>query len=598
VDEATANESSSKAQRKEVQGIKRMTKLRAFSNKGFKDDDIMPLSFDTETAGLGGKLLLITACDFDSTHVFKGPDMVRDLFALMETAPYPAVWYAHHAQYDWRYFLDYIRENEIPCDISMRTETDIYQITLFLNGSRIVMRDSMAVYPGTLKGFAQAFTPESPKLEIDVANFDPENETHIEYAKRDTEILRKGMPRFDSLLRKHFGVSLGHTTAGTALKAWQNTIPDNVYYNPSKWGEREAFIREGYYGGLVFLTRTDVIEGAVTFDINSSYPHQMCEHGVPSGAVISTDDYKSGYMGIYRVRVRTPSNLVVPILPRRNEKGYMRWHAGEFDTVVTSSELIFAANQGYEILEVYEGVAFEERIFPFNDFIDKCKAIRFKYKGKSEETLAKLMQNSLYGKFGSRRERLTVFCPSEDDETLGATPIDEDGYFWLRKEFSEDLRCIPEWAVFITAHARLHLLRQIYLCGVENVIYGDTDSLTVLPHVSHLFDSGNDYGQWKLEKTWAEFRAIAPKVYSGRLDDGRFKGAAKGLPKKRMADEQWAAMLRGEAINVMYETLPALRVAMAKGVTPATSISRVSTNIANSANWELQGTRVYPKLAL
>jgi hypothetical protein len=213
------------------------------------------------------------------------------------------------------------------------------------------------------------------------------------------------------------------------------------------------------------------------------------------------------------------------------------------------------------------------------------------------------MQNSLYGKFGSRRERIHVFIPEGDgdDETLGALPLDDAGYWWIRKEFAEDLRCLPAWAVFITAHARLHLLDTVYRIGPEHVVYGDTDSLTVLPGHAHHFDQGSAYGQWKLEKTWSRFRALAPKVYAGILaggkNDGRYKGAAKGLPKKKMHEEEWGQLLDGERVTIDYLTLPSLRVAMAKGVRPAREISRISTNIQNAGNWTLHGSQVRPKLA-
>lgn len=573
-------------------------KQQAFSNKGYRDNDELPLAFDTETDGLGGPLLFISAFDFHGSHGFKGPRMVAEFFAILAEHPYPFVWYAHNAQYDWRYFLAHIKENDIPCDISMRTETDIYQITVFLDGQRIVMRDSLAIFPGTLREFANSFTPELPKGDIDFESgevFEPENPDHVAYALRDAEILRRGLPRFNALLSRHFGVCLGHTTAGTALKAWQATLKDGEYYEPSKWGEREQFIRSGYYGGLVFLTRTDEVRNAVTFDINSSYPHQMATHGVPWGAVVSSVDYRSERMGLFRVRIKTPTGLVVPIIPRRDDAGYMRWSAGTFETTVTNAELKFAETHGYEVLDVEEGLLWEETVFPFSDFIDKCKFIRMKYKGKPEETLAKLMQNSLYGKFGSRRERLSVFQPGTDDDTLDATPLDDDGYFWMRKEFANDLRCLPQWAVFITAHARLHLLRQIYTIGCHRVIYGDTDSLTVLSDAVGEFDSGAQYGQWKLEKHWDRFRALAPKVYAGVLDDGRVKGAAKGMPKKRMSEEKWVALLNGETVSVDYKTLPSLRVAMKRGQEPAKPISRLSTDIDHSQNWRVEGTRVYPR---
>lgn len=566
----------------------------------------MFLSFDTETCGLGGELLCITAHDYERAHYFKGPLMIGEFFALMVQWPYPFVWYAHNAQYDWRYFLDYIRANSIDCSISMRNETDIYQITLYFEGVKIVMRDSLAVFPGTLKDFAASFTPELPKGDIDFEGgvcFDPENLEHIDYALRDAAILRVGLPRFNAMLQRHFGVGLGHTTAGTALKAWMHSLPEHAFFDVSAWGDEEQFIRSAYYGGLVFLTRTDEIKGAETYDINSSYPAQMCKRGVPWGQRISTHNWRCDNMGIFRARVRAPRELVVPIIPSRDDKGYMRWHGGEFETTVTNTELKFAEAHGYEICDVYDGIAWEETVFPFTDFIAKCKAIRTAYKDKPEEILAKLMQNSLYGKFGSRRERLTVFCPDVEDETatLDALPLDDAGFWWIRKEFADDLRCIPQWAAFITAHARMHLLETVYRVGVENVVYGDTDSLTTLPGYRHCFELGDDYGQWKLEKSWSRFRALAPKVYAGIIqggkNDGKYKGAAKGLPKKKMTEKEWSTLLDGERVTVAYQTLPALRQAMAKGIMPAKPISRISTDIRNASNWELFGTQVRPKLA-
>jgi hypothetical protein len=275
----------------------------------------------------------------------------------------------------------------------------------------------------------------------------------------------------------------------------------------------------------------------------------------------------------------------------------MRWNRGEFETIVTSSELIFATQQGYEIIDIIEGRAWEECVYPHRVFIEHCKRLRKLFKGLPVEILSKLMQNSLYGKYGSRRERIKVFIPEDDLDMIDATPVDESGYFWCKKEFSESLRCIPEWAVFITAHARLNLISKAYQVGIENVIYGDTDSLTVLAGSGSAFDVGDDYGQWKLEKRWKSFRAIAPKVYTGQLTDGTWKGAAKGLPKKKMGESEWEQLQTDEIIEVAFDTLPSLKVAMKRGITPATQTKRRSTNINNSVNWELQNGIVRPKIA-
>ena len=54
----------------------------------------MSLSFDTETEGLGGALLCITACDFDKSHYFDGEFMIAQFFHLIEQFEYPFVWFS------------------------------------------------------------------------------------------------------------------------------------------------------------------------------------------------------------------------------------------------------------------------------------------------------------------------------------------------------------------------------------------------------------------------------------------------------------------------------------------------------------------------
>lgn len=557
----------------------------------YQDDDIFIAAGDVETEGLGGRLLMVQWGFMGEVFHATGPNMLDEFFGFVMDKPKPVIWYFHFGQYDWRYFLSYIVEKEYDVEIGLRTETDIYEIRLREPGTRpwVVLRDSYALWPNTLEKLAECFCPEIPKLEIDIANFDPENPEHVKYARRDIEILLTGLPRLFDMLNEHFGVNPGATTAGTAIKAWQRSLPYEQIFNPLGYGPTEVFIRQAYYGGLVFLTTQKVQVDVETYDLNSSYPASMCDYGVPYGAAIKSTDYMTGKMGIYRVRVRAPENLIVPILPARDKRGGMRWYCGEFETVVTNRELVFAAKNGYEILEVFEGIVFEETIFPFNDFVDKCKLIRNCFKGKPEEILAKIMQNSSYGKFGARRERLRMLhgLNSDDDDLAGAAPYDDAGLWYVKKELDEDMLCMPHWAVFITAHSRLRLLQTVYSIGPENCIYGDTDSITVRKGFADKIDVGDEYGQWKLEKEWQYFRAIAPKVYSGVLADGTFKGAAKGLPRKGIGEKQWRELLENGRSHATALSLDSLRVAMRKGVMPARELTRVSSSLDNSTNFKL-----------
>lgn len=566
------------------------------------EDEIIVGAIDVETRGLNGELLMVQWGINGQVFTATGPDMVATMFEAVTQWASPVIWYSHFAQYDWRYFMNYLIEKGYKIEIGMRTDNDVYQIKIITeDGSKIILRDSFALWNSTLKELAKTFCPELPKLEIDIENFDPLNPEHIEYAKRDVIILMVGLPRLFDLIAEHFNVSAGATTAGTALKAWQRSLGKEEIYDASAWGAQEAFIRQAYYGGIVFLTNNTVQYGCETFDINSSYPSVMDKYGVPYGRIARTKNWQSGMMGIYRCRVRAPANLIVPILPARDKVGRMRWYQGEFDTVVTNVELIFAAKHGYEILEIYEGICFEETIFPFSDFITHCKLLRKVFADLPVEMLAKLMQNALYGKYGARRERMRVMHVDsmEEDDFIGATPMDDEGHWYLSKEFDEDMRCLPQWSVFITAHARLKLLSAVYAVGPENAIYGDTDSITLKKGFAHLIDVGDEYGQFKLEKEWSEFRALGPKQYTGilgadivkkngvvKMKAGSRLGAAKGLAKKAMTDENWKQLLEDGETQATTMTIDSLRVTLRKGIKPAREVTRKSSTLANSSNYD------------
>lgn len=575
-------------------------KLDYYGAKTIRNDgEIIVAGFDVETYGLGGKLKSIQYGIFGNVIFNDKESMIDDFLNFIMDYPAPVIWYAHFAQYDWRYFMNELATRGNNVQFSMRSDAAMYQITIKReDGKRVIMRDSYAIWNSPLEKLADSFCPEIPKLKIDIANFDSKNPEHIAYAIRDVQILLIGLPRMFAMLKKLFDINPNGTFASTSMKGWQKTL-GNKTFKSSDYTNRELFIRNGYYGGLVFLTTTNKQEQCETFDVNSSYPSVMHDYGVPDGRCFETTDFQTEQMGIYRVRVKAPSDLIVPIIPARNANGAMRWYRGEFDTVCTNRELIFAANNGYQIIDVYEGLAWEDTAFPFNDFIVLCKSLRDMYKGGPEEKLAKFMQNSLYGKFGSRRERLRVMAASSmhEDDYLGSTPYGDSGLWYLKRELDEEMRCKPEWAAFITAHARLKLLQAVYSIGPENVYYGDTDSITVKHGKSQFVNVGSDYGQWKLEKKWRVFRAIAPKVYSGILADGTRYAAAKGMPKKGMGEFQQQQLLEEGYTSASVESLDSLRVTLKKGVRPATTLTRQSTDLSNSLSYELlTDGRVRPKM--
>lgn len=550
-------------------------------------------AFDFETEGLGGRVLAVSYMmegESEAHYYTHGTELriIQHIFDVM-AENHKFTWYAHNAQYEFRYFTDLLLDHRENVRFFLRTDSDVFMLVVALPdyGEKvsIVMKDSFAIWDLSLKKVTETFCPDLPKMELDLENiqFDPKDPYHIAYAKRDSHALLLSLIRFNEIIRDTFDVNLHSTRAGTALAAWQRTLKSGERYFNAK--EDEDFIRSAYYGGLVFLTSTLRHEGAQTYDINSSYPYQMLSHLMPKGKSVRIKRISRICLGIYDVTIIAPDNLIVPIIPKRDKKGIV-WPRGLFRTTVTNYEIEFALKHGYRLVEVHDGRIWNDTCQPFLEFISKCVSIRMSNEsGSTLDWSAKYMQNSLYGKFGAKRKRRKLYAHLSEDEMVGASMW---GEFWIKEEYSDDMQCLPQWSVFITAHARLHLLRTIYAVGPSNVLYGDTDSITCRQGVE--IGTGKEYGKWKLEKTWQEFRAHGPKVYAGHLESGKVQGAAKGIPRRTWEKSGiFDAILNSEDDKVVrYRTLEKFVVSLKTRYNGERDATRSLSSLGHSRSWAEQ----------
>jgi len=84
----------------------------------------------------------------------------------------------------------------------------------------------------------------------------------------------------------------------------------------------------------------------------------------------------------------------------------------------------------------------------------------------------------------------------------------------------------------------------------------------------------------------------------GILENGKYLGAAKGLPRKNLGDTQWKELLQDGATSAKALSLDSLRVTLRKGVNSATELTRKSGNVNNSQNFSVDTKGdVYVKIA-
>ncbi len=511
-------------------------------------------ALDTESLGFRGKLLITTYTDGNEAKYFTGkPNTIIANTVNMLFNSGGRIYLVHNLGYDLPYFIRSIIDRALSCgyelNFGMRTQNVIYSLQVFKDKDRknllFELRDSMALFAHGLDKMTATFSPELPKLPkpFDYSVyppivFDPGKADHLAYALRDVESLKLAYTRLVELMFTHFGIIPTATAAGSAIKAWQVSIPktdnDNqklFYWHSSEISVRTKLEREAYRGGFTWPNFTSVFNDVKCYDFNSSYPASMLL-GVPDAYKPSGEitEFIKGLPGVYRCHVVAPDGLRIPVLGTRNKQGQTIWPAGEFETTITSNEIEFARSVGYEV-EVINGYVYDGLIYPFNDFIEKCRQLRYEFKDTPIETIAKLLQNSAYGRFGMRNKRYVV---TNDEDIIwqleDANLLQDYNPFFGGYESREFVGAIPIWAAWITAQSRLALLKVCYEIGVENVIYTDTDSIFTTAEMPPKYLDEKEYGKLKLEKEYDVFRAHAPKVYAGiKKGEDKFSGVCKGL---------------------------------------------------------------------
>lgn len=565
-------------------------------------------AFDFETSALDGHVV------FGTLQYELEPDgersTIQDVYhaagmldLMLEHNQPKMRWYAHNLEYDLLFLLEEgqtrIKRGELKrIDLCERGMGNFYKAIFHtIDDKKLELYDSMALFGFSLKIFLKQFSTVGEKLELDFEkeNFDVSKDHHIAYARQDTTGLLDAMVNFDRAIYKIFGVHAKGTISSTALAAWETTLKkDDKFYKLTK--KQNDFAREAYFGGIVFMTDSTEKADCLSIDRNSSYPASMREYGVPYGKPEFTRTFRSGYPGLYRAKFAAPASLDFGCIGFRDKKG-IAWPRGTFKSVAFDFEIERAWRWGYEI-EIIEGLFFPESIYPFSDFVDKCETERQTYKNQPFEIVVKLIQNSVYGKFGTNEDGSEIAIFSEDDE------IPDDWYPYLnpntgamvlegvyKKDTERDTYYMfPHWAACITARAREALLDLVELAG-GGAIYGDTDSVKMPRETFEEIKKarpdlfGTAYGQWKLDGEYKHFRAIAPKVYA-YVSRETFSGKGKGIPEKQRTAQFWESVFYGDRPTVEYKTLQSLQTALKNGgVRKLNDATRTSTDLANSVGW-------------
>jgi len=466
-------------------------------------------------------LLVIGVFDGDHYYHFRN---VGDFLDHILSDRYRAFrWFAHFGgRYDLNFVFDFIRTRN-DCDVTFHCSGSmVIQMKIRRGAVTATLCDSYRLLQASLRDLTKAFNVKHAKTEIDFHTMTYSREL-LEYNEQDCRGLYEVLDAFfeETGLRSE-------TFATHALRLWRKDFLKENIWKPRQ--EILDFIRTGYHGGRVEVFRRQA-DHCYAYDVNSMYPYVMLQP-MPVEYVGESTQLTDSYFGFLECSVKLPdSRFYIPPLPMRLEKLF--FPTGTLRAVWSSEELIEAENRGAQIQTIHKGYYFKVRDI-FKGYIEKLYALKQKA-SEPTRTIAKLLMNALYGKFGQNPKKKVYM--TERNAPDGSIPIlNPDGRpsgFAYFERVSRQSYLLPHLAAAVTSKARIHLMRKL----TDTTYYCDTDSV----FTSESMETSKRLGEWSMVGE-GNVRFIQPKLY-------KFNGTwkAKGLNREESID----AFVDGSPNHVM-----------------------------------------------
>lgn len=441
--------------------------------------------------------------------------------------------YFHNLKFDSEFLFIWLYEHGYSC-VESKVELEPYTFctlisdkgqfySVIIQGKRTRIRvlDSLKILPFKVEEIAKAFDLPMRKLEIDYDQYRPIGwqltQAEIDYIKNDVIIVGKA-------LEVLFGQGLTAITQGSnAMNDYKKIMGRKKFERayPMPMIEVHDDLKYAYKGGFTYLNPKyagKIVGEGLVLDKNSMYPWVMKTKLLPYGNFeFFVGEYKEDERyPLYIQRVRCQFELKPNRIPMIQLKNNSRFAPTEYvtdsggdDIVLTLTnidlKLFFDQYNVYNI-EYISGWKFKATYGLFDEYIDKWYAVKEeagRTGNKALRTLAKLMLNALYGKFGTSPHKRSKYPKYVDGAItyVNGQPKDEKSVY------------IP-MAAFITSYAREECIRSAQSV-YERWVYSDTDSLHLLgwdmPDGLDIDD--NRLGAWKIESVFTKAKFIRAKTY-------------------------------------------------------------------------------------
>ena len=458
--------------------------------------------------------------------------------------------YFHNLSFDGEFILWWLLENGYEYNEEDKPKTfssiidetgSIYEIKLTTESKETwELRCSYKLFPKSIKDIGEMVG--IPKLNEshdynEIKNYTSLNDLTEEekmYITNDVRIMVELIKYLQAV-----GVK-GLTMSSSAYKNWLQDKYMLAHNDMKKSPDEEVveIVRKSYRGGITKVNPLYAgleFNDVISFDVNSLYPSVMYDNPMPigDGKIYKTieegrRDNRHLFIVVAFVqygKVREGMHAFIG-----NQSGFSYARKYSYDDELSNKMLYLWLDEFNLFKLVYDAeytiikvVGWKKANNVFKDYIDRWYRVKENAKTPAERSLAKLMLNSLYGKFGMNDSRVTKVPVAIGDSIIYKTIENNTTYYY------------KEVASYITSKARCKLASFMNKCG-DKFLYCDTDSVYYIGHeIPEIFKDVVDpkkLGYWKYEGHYTRFKCLKAKCYLKQLDDGTIERRIAGCPKE------------------------------------------------------------------
>lgn len=379
--------------------------------------------------------------------------------------------------------------------------------------------DSLKLLNFSVEEVAKAFNLSIKKLEID---YKAKREKGHKITDEEKEYLKHDVMIMSLALEKMFEMKITRMTiASNAMNFFKDTISKKRFEEWFKPPLYDKDLRQAYKGGFTYLNeiyRGKEVKEGIVLDVNSLYPSVMYYRPMPYGEGIyfdgkyAPDKLYNLYIQNITCQFRIKKDMIPTIQIKNNlsfvPTEYLSSSNGKSINLTLTNVDLKLFLEHYDIYDIsYNwGWKYKSSTKIFKSYIDYWNELKVKATkegNKPLRTIAKLMLNSLSGKFAASPEGRSKI-PYLDNNIVK----------YKLSELEERTAYYLPISIFITSWARDKTIRSAQAV-YHRFIYADTDSLhlegTDIPE--NLLISDTELGKWKIESTFKRGKYLRQKCY-------------------------------------------------------------------------------------